>query len=312
VSDKLRCVDNPHNDKLEFVGHEGSSPTVREGRKYERMTMSTQMQETNTQLIFRHTNSRKGRNISITPENSAMKHLVYGRIILDAEKPNERFSTGPLETGLICLSGECTVEADGQANNLSQYDSIYVPRDTEVVITTDSLVDLVECSAEVEKKYPLQIVRYADVEKDSSLKFKTGGASNSRTVNITLGKNVEAGRILAGFTTSEPGHWTSWPPHEHASMLEELYVYYDMPAPAFGVQFVYTNPDEPEFIGVVRDGDAVIMPKGFHPNVSVPGHPINFVWLMAAHREVEDRQFGVVTVQPGFDQGGSGLEASRK
>ncbi len=33
---------------------------------------------------------------------------------------------------------------------------------------------------------------------------------------------------------------------------------------------------------------------------------------VTAHREIEDRQFGVVTVQPGFDQGGSGLEASRK
>jgi 5-deoxy-glucuronate isomerase len=274
--------------------------------------MSTQMKETKERLIFRHTNSRKGRNIAITPENSAMKHLVYGRIILDNDKPSESFSTGSLETGLICLSGECTIKAEGQTNTINQYDSIYIPRDSEVQITTDSSVDLVECSAAVEKKYPLQVVRYADVEKDSSLKFKTGGSSNSRTVNITLGKNVEAGRILAGFTTSEPGHWTSWPPHEHAAILEELYVYYDMPAPAFGVQFVYTNPDEPEFIGVVRDGDAVIMPKGFHPNVSVPGHPINFIWMMAAHREVEDRQFGVVTVQPGFDQAGSGLEASRK
>jgi 5-deoxy-glucuronate isomerase len=274
--------------------------------------MSTQMKETSGQLIFRGTNKGKGRNISITPENSAMKHLVYGRIILDAETRSEKFSTGSLETGLICLAGECAIKVDGQAHDISLYDSIYIPRDSEVEITTDSSVDLVECSAEVENKYPLQVVRYADVEKDGSLRFKTGGASNSRTVNITLGKNVEAGRILAGFTTSEPGHWTSWPPHEHAAMLEELYVYYDMPAPAFGVQFVYTNPDEPEFIGVVRDGDAVIMPKGFHPNVSVPGHPINFVWLMAAHREVEDRQFGVVTVQPGFDQGGSGLEASRK
>ena len=274
--------------------------------------MSTQMKEAKGQLIFRHTNARKGRNVSITPDNSAMKHLVYGRIILDEQHPSEKFSTGPLETGLICLSGECTVKAGGQTTKIDQYDSVYIPRDTEVEIATDSSVDLVECSAEVEKKYPLQIVRYADVEKDSSLKFKTGGPSTTRTVNITLGKNIEAGRILAGFTTSEPGHWTSWPPHEHASMLEELYVYYDMPAPAFGVQFVYTNPDEPEFIGVVRDGDAVIMPNGFHPNVSVPGHPINFVWMMAAHREVEDRQFGVVTVQPGFDQAGSGLEASRK
>jgi hypothetical protein len=33
---------------------------------------------------------------------------------------------------------------------------------------------------------------------------------------------------------------------------------------------------------------------------------------MAAHREGVDRQFGVVNVQPGFDKGGSGLEAGRK
>lgn len=274
--------------------------------------MSTQLKETTDQKIFRNTNKQKGRHAAITPQNSAMKYLVYGRVILDSEMPSVKFSTGVLESGLICLSGECTITAEGTANTIGQYDSIYLPRDTEVEITTASSVDLVECAAEVEHKYPLKVVKYADVEKDPSLKFKTGGASNTRTVNITLGKNVEAGRILAGFTTSEPGNWTSWPPHEHAAMLEELYVYYDMPAPAFGVQFVYTNPDEPEFIGIVRDGDAVIMPKGFHPNVSVPGHPINFVWLMAAHREVEDRQFGVVTVQPGFDQAGSGLEASRK
>jgi 5-deoxy-glucuronate isomerase len=274
--------------------------------------MSTPMQETSERIIFRRTNERKGRHISITPQNSSMKHLVYGRIILDKETPRAAFATGELETGLICLSGECTIKADGEIHKIERHDSIYIPRDTEMEVTTESAVDLVECSAEVSKKYPLQVVRYADVEKDSSLKFKTGGPSTTRTVNITLGKNVEAGRILAGFTTSEPGHWTSWPPHEHAAILEELYVYYDMPAPAFGVQFVYTNPDEPEFVGVVRDGDAVIMPEGFHPNVSIPGHPINFVWLMAAHREVEDRQFGVVTVQPGFDQGGSGLEASRK
>ena len=274
--------------------------------------MSTQAQKSSDGHIFRGTNSRKGRHVAVTPQNSTMRHLVYARIILDAEVPRASFNTGSFETGLICLSGSCEIKTDGETQRIDCHDSIYIPRDTEVEVTTEGGVDLVECSAEVENKYPLQIVRYADVERDDSLKFQTGGASNTRTVNITLGKNVEAGRILAGFTTSEPGNWTSWPPHEHASILEELYVYYDMPAPAFGVQFVYTNPDEPEFVGVVRDGDAVVMPRGFHPNVSVPGHRINFVWLMAAHREREDRQFGVVTVQPGFDKAGTGLEASRK
>ena len=63
---------------------------------------------------------------------------------------------------------------------------------------------------------------------------------------------------------------------------------------------------------VVRDGDAVLMPGGYHPNVSVPGHRVCFLWAMAAHREKLDRQFGVVNVQPGFGAGGSGLEASHK
>ena len=274
--------------------------------------MSTQMQQGQGGYLFRGTNRRKGRHHAVTPENSSMRHLVYGRIILDEGEPRAAFSTGTYETGLICLSGACTITAGGEAHRIGQRDSIYVPRDTEVEVVADGEVDLVECSAEVEGKYPLQVVRYADVERDPALKFQTGGPATTRTINIALGKNVEAGRILAGFTTTEPGHWASWPPHEHASMLEELYVYYDMPAPAFGVQFVYTNPEEPEFVGVVRDGDAVVMPRGFHPNVSVPGHRISFVWLMAAHREREDRQFGVVTVQPGFDQAGSGLEASRK
>jgi 5-deoxy-glucuronate isomerase len=274
--------------------------------------MSTQTKESSDRFIFRGTNRRKGRHVAVTPQNSSLRRLVYGRIILDGETPRATFSTGAYETGLICLSGECSIRAEGETHRVARYDSIYIPRDTDVEVTTAGGVDLVECSAKVENKYPLRVVPYSEVENDDSLKFKTGGASNTRTVNITLGKNVEAGRILAGFTTSEPGHWTSWPPHEHASILEELYVYYDMPAPSFGVQFVYTNPDEPEFVGVVRDGDAVVMPRGFHPNVSVPGHTINFVWLMAAHREQEDRQFGVVTLQPGFDKSGSGLEASRK
>jgi 5-deoxy-glucuronate isomerase len=126
--------------------------------------MSTQMKQQNDQIIFRNTNGKKGRTISITPENSPMKHLVYGRIILDREVPRASFSTGKLESGLICLSGECTITCDGVTNKIDQYDSIYVPRDTEVEVVTDSAVDLVECSAEVDEAYPLQIVRYADVE----------------------------------------------------------------------------------------------------------------------------------------------------
>jgi 5-deoxy-glucuronate isomerase len=85
-----------------------------------------------------------------------------------------------------------------------------------------------------------------------------------------------------------------------------------MPRPAFGVQLVYTNPHEPELATIVREGDVVLMPQGYHPNVAAPGGAINFLWMMAASREDVDRQFGVVNVQPEFAAGGSGLDPGRK
>ena len=104
-----------------------------------------------------------------------------------------------------------------------------------------------------------------------TLHFDAGGPTAKRDLNVLIGKNVQAGRIMAGVTFSEPGNWTSWPPHEHAAMLEEAYLYIDMPAPAFGVQLVYTNAREPEVATIVREGDVVLMPQGYHPNVAAPG-----------------------------------------
>ena len=274
--------------------------------------MSAQAEVAVEKMIFRGTNRQAGRHLAVTPANSTMQHLCYGRIILNASKLSVSFDNGDHETGLICLSGKATVKTGGKAIELGQFDAIYIPRDSSIEVSTTSSVDIAEFSSDVKGKYPLQVVRYAEVAKNPGLKFVTGGPGSTRDLNMLIAKNVEAGRLVAGFTYSDPGNWTSWPPHEHAKMLEELYVYFDMPEPAYGIQLVYNDTDYPELVTVVRDGDAVLMPSGYHPNVSVPGHRIAFLWAMAAHREVEDRQFGVVNVQPGFQSGGSGLEAGQK
>lgn len=263
-------------------------------------------------LVFRKTNTHTGRQISVSPENSPMKHLAYGRIILNSNERSVKFPTNDRETGFICMSGEAEVLVDGKSIALGKYDAMYIPRDSNVEVRTTKAVDIAEFSADVAKKYPLQIVRYAELAKDPGLKFQTGGPSSTRHLIMLLAKNIEAGRLIAGLTHSAPGNWTSWPPHEHAKMLEELYVYVDMPHPAYAVQLVYNDTEYPEVAAIVREGDAVLMPSGYHPNVSVPGHPIGFLWAMAAHREVEDRQFGVVNVQPDFNQGSSGLEQGKK
>ena len=263
--------------------------------------------------VVRDTGSRPGRHLSVVPGKTAARHLHYGRIVLAAGAEPISFSTEDRETGLLCLKGTATVETEGRSHTLVQYDGLYVPRDAAVTVRPGAEgCDLAEIAAPVTTRYPLQLVRFADVQKDPALHFSTGGPAAQRNLNIVFGKNVQAGRIMAGVTFSQPGNWTSWPPHEHGRMLEEAYLYIDMPAPGWGLQLVYNDPRNPELVAVVRDGDCVLMPQGYHPNVAAPGGQINFVWMMAAIREGEDRQFGVVNVQPEYAQGGSGLEASRK
>lgn len=262
--------------------------------------------------VIRNTAARRGRTLAVSPGVTASQHLFYGRIILAAGDPVVAFDTGDRETALISLSGEATVAVDAMPHRLERYDAIYVPRNCAVTVQGGPAGgDLAEVAAPVTRQHPIQIVRFREVQQNPGLHFETGGPAARRELNVLIGKNVEAGRIMAGVTFSQPGNWTSWPPHEHATMLEEAYLYIDMPAPGFGVQMVYTDRQEPELATIVREGDVVLMPKGYHPNVAAPGGSINFLWMMAAHREDVGRQYGVVNVQPEFASLGSGLDKGR-
>ena len=253
------------------------------------------------------THEGRGRRTAVAPGTTAARYLHYGRITLAAGDAAEKFSSEDHEVGLICLNGKATVRANGEEFTLDQYDAVYVPRDSEIEVSGEC--DLAEVSAPVEKQYPLKFVSYKEVRQNPKLHLIAGKPPAERDLNVLIGANVEAGRIMAGVTFSTPGNWTSWPPHEHSKLLEEAYLFIDMPAPSFGVQFVYTDPEKPELVQVVREGDCVLMPQGYHPNVAAPGGQINFLWMMAAIREGEDRLYGVVNVQPEYAAGGSGLEA---
>jgi 5-deoxy-glucuronate isomerase len=241
-----------------------------------------------------------GRRIFVEPTDGTMKLVSYGRVRLSKSDSKISFSNDGQETGLICLQGTCVVSVGGDSFTMNRNDALYVPNGLLMSIHTEQTVDLLECSAPVDGVYPLQFVAAEDVEADEKLHLVVGTDGARREISILLGSNIQAGRLIVGITRSLPGNWTSWPPHEHAAMLEEIYVFVDMPSPAFGLQLVYTDEISPAEVEVVREGDAVLLPAGYHPNVSMPGSCLNFVWIMAAHREVVDRKWGVVNYDPSF------------
>ena len=277
------------------------------------MQAQLKLKEIDKQTCFvKGTHKAKGRTRQLSPENSASRNLYYGRVRIEAGDAPIEFLTEDHETGFICLNGSATIANGDSTFQLNRYDALYVPRDSRVTVSAERGCDLAEVSSPVENRYPLQFVSFEENRKDPALHFIAGVPPTERDLNVLLGKNIQAGRIMAGVTFSTEGNWTSWPPHEHHDMLEEAYLYIDMPGPQFGIQLVYTNGEEPELVQIVREGDVVVMPKGYHPNVAAPGGSINFLWMMAANREGVDRQFGVVNVQPEFAQGATGLEASQK
>ena len=257
------------------------------------------------------THKGKGRRTAVRPGATAARYLHYGRVTLAGGDAPLAFDNNDHETGLVCLKGAGKVSVGGETFNLSRYDALYVPRDSRIEVEAEGEegFDLAELSAPVEGRYPLQFVSFKEVRENPKLHIIAGAPPAERDMNVLIGSNVRAGRIMTGVTFSRPGNWTSWPPHEHSKMLEEAYLYIDMPEPSFGIQLVYTDPANPELVQVVREGDVVMMPRGYHPNVAAPGGQINFMWMMAAVREGEDRKYGVVNVQPEYAAGGSGLEA---
>jgi len=252
--------------------------------------------------VVRNTASRRGRNLVITPRNSDTKYLSVGRVILDGELNRVSLKPDGQETGFICLHGSGSIELDGKRYKMEPYDGLYLPRDKEVEITTESSLDLVEMRAPVDKVYPVAYVPFSKVEEDPELSPWLGGQCSRRRVLMILGPNIKSGRLLAGITVGNSGHWTSWPPHEHGEIQEEVYLYFDIPAPGFGIQLVYTNPEDMECLVAVRSDDACIMPRGYHPNVAAPGYRMSFVWVLCAYREELDRHWGKVTFQPGIKE----------
>ena len=91
---------------------------------------------------------------------------------------------------------------------------------------------------------------------------------------------------MVGETINPPGNWSSYPPHKHDRhappdevALEELYYYRFKPETGFGVQLIYDDRDETARI--VRDGDVVAIPSGYHPVVAAPGYSLYYLWVMA-------------------------------
>jgi len=242
----------------------------------------------------------KGLSWIATPDNTDLEYMKYGRIRLNSD---ERFDilTNSEEMVLLAMRGECKISVGSQSFNIRKHCALYVPRSSEVKVLALTDIDLAVFSAPAQKKYATYFANIDEILGRSDKHRVVGRESAKREVITLIGEDVMADRLLVGVTWTMKGNWSSWPPHRHGDILEEVYVFYDMPELAFGIQLVYDDLDNIRFIGIVRNGDAVIIPRGYHPNVAAPGFILKYIWAMCARRPRIDRVYGKVEVQEGYE-----------
>lgn len=162
-------------------------------------------------------------------------------------------------------------------------DAVYVPPGQVLELRAVSDAVVAVAAAPVTDR----AARRARLIRPSDQHVRSAGAGNwSRTIRTVLGPDDDAGRLIVGETINPPGNWSSYPPHKHDRhappeevALEEVYFYRFKPESGFGVQLLYD--DTGERAKIVRHGDVIAIPSGYHPVVAAPGYALYYLWVMA-------------------------------
>ena len=98
----------------------------------------------------------------------------------------------------------------------------------------------------------------------------------------------EADSLLVTEVVTPGGHWSSYPPHKHdendpprETQLEEVYYHRQRDPRGFALQRVYTADRSLDELVTARDGDVVLVPRGYHTVSQPPGYDGYYLNVMA-------------------------------
>jgi len=230
--------------------------------------------------------------------NEHLKTIRFGLLTLEGEQTFAE-ETGEHEVALVILGGRCTLVADDRSfGELGTRRDVFSGRATGVYIPAGSRYavtgtgpdpcEIAVCRVPAERTGEVTVVRPDEVEV-----VPTGAGNWSRRAENIILDNVNAARLMVGETFNPPGNWSSYPPHKHdvddlpdEVKLEEVYHFRLRPSQGFAIQRVYSPTNDLDEAYVVRDGDSVLLPYGYHPVAAAPGYQVYYLWALAGEKRM--------------------------
>jgi 5-deoxy-glucuronate isomerase len=235
----------------------------------------------------------------ISPENSVCKATWIFRLNLTKDSVY-RLHHNTLEFSTAVIAGSLNLTYNGQTEHLQKLDSFYLPagKTVELLAKEDLILYIGGGPCEGVGKF---FIRRMDFSIPiGEIHQVHGEPPYQRQVFMAVNQEVPASRLITGFTWGEEGKWTSWPPHQHSKDLEEVYCYFDIPAPKFALHLASTKPGMVDAVHPVSSGDCVAIPEGYHPTVGIPGMKSCYFWVMVAHSQ-KSRRYDLAINDPNFE-----------
>ncbi len=227
----------------------------------------------------------------VDPDSAGWAYSGLRVVDLEPDVPFE-LVTGTNEMAVLPLSGGCHVDVEGRRFELAGRsgvfaavsDFVYVPIDAEVRLTAEAPAQIALCTAAARRRIDPYHIPAADVPIEVR-----GGGYGTRQINNFLSAGMfEADRLIAVEVLTPQGNWSSYPPHKHDEhsenevVLEEIYYFRIDGSDGVGFFNMYTTDGEIQLTEIVRDGDLVLVPRGYHgPAAAAPEHHMYYLNVMA-------------------------------
>lgn len=247
----------------------------------------------------------------ITADNSDLKNMGFGRILLGAGGKLDLEINGE-EIVVVLQEGDFTASVEWGGNIVleglvgnrgSVFDekpfAIYLPPGSRISLQSEKGMEARVFSAPCEEGNPPYFCRPEDVEEGvpGDLNFKR----KYRFIFGPPGKHNDqiTKKLIVGESVSVPGGWIGFPAHRHDYNTEKEYPLDEIfsykltgPEGAYGLQHSYGVEERWDEVHVVDDDHyAIALAEGYHTSIAAPGCRLYLFWGLAGQEKIYKIQF---------------------
>jgi 5-deoxy-glucuronate isomerase len=196
------------------------------------------------------------------------------------------------EWGVVPLAGTARIDCDGVSTiaggRASVFDArgdcFYVPAGCQASVHAETDLEVALCGAAAAADGHREPALVVGASREVELR---GSGNASRQVHTLIGPSFPADRLHVVEVWTPGGNWSSYPPHKHdeegagETVLDETYYFRTRAPQGFALQRLYSEPRQLDLTMVVRDGDLLRIPFGFHTTCAGHGFDLYYLNVLA-------------------------------